>query len=271
MTRGTFAAVAIAVVAMAGLGRSVQTHLAAAAAEDERLRVPVVVELFTSEGCSSCPPADSLLTKLVATQPVQGARVIALGEHVDYWDRLGWRDPFSSAAFTARQSDYARSLGSSDIYTPQMVVNGGAAVIGSDAAAAAGAIAKAAQDARRVKVEVATLDGVSPPRAWIRLEPRDGSTFAADLDVVLAVTEDGLSTVVKRGENRGRTLQHTAVTRSLDRIASVGKGSPAWSTTHPLSVGADWKHEHLTIVAFVRDRTTHQIVGADSLALDAGR
>src|SRR6185436_18810022 len=106
--------------------------------------VPVVVELFTSEGCSSCPPADRLLIELMKTQPVKDTLIIGLSEHVDYWNQLGWKDPFSDHLFSQRQSQYAAAAGTTDIYTPQMVVDGRDSFVGSDRAAAMAAIARAA-------------------------------------------------------------------------------------------------------------------------------
>src|ERR1700730_14496258 len=103
---------------------------------------PGIVQLFTSEGCSDCPPADTLLEKLIGTQPIAGAEIIGLGQHVDYWDRLGWKDRFSSAALTNRQQLYQTRFGTESIYTPQMVVDGRAEFVGSDASAARKAIEK---------------------------------------------------------------------------------------------------------------------------------
>ena len=108
-------------------------------------RTPVVVELFTSEGCSSCPPADELLAKLDKTQLIAGVEIIPLEFHVDYWNELGWTDPFSSSLFSERQNSYARAFGNGRIYTPQMVVDGGAEFVGSNSGRAYEAIRRAAR------------------------------------------------------------------------------------------------------------------------------
>src|SRR5262245_13661203 len=106
----------------------------------------VLVELFTSEGCSSCPPADEVLTDLLQRQPLERVTVIGLGEHVDYWDQLGWRDQFSSQAFTSRQSEYeSKVFHSGSIYTPQLVIDGRFQVVGSDQAAVRRLITRAAE------------------------------------------------------------------------------------------------------------------------------
>src|SRR5215472_12645324 len=117
---------------------------ALAQADEKPLAAPVIVELFTSEGRSSCPPADALLARLEHTQPVAGARVIALEEHVDYWNQLGWTDPFSAPLYRIRQNDYARLFQVDSVYTPQMVVGGQAGFVGGDADRAFHEISRAA-------------------------------------------------------------------------------------------------------------------------------
>lgn len=179
---------------------------------------PVLVELFTSEGCSSCPPADALLSRLEHQQPIPGAQVIALSEHVDYWDNLGWRDRFSSALYTARQNQYSQRFGLEGIYTPQMVVDGEAQFVGSDSRRAGQAIAAAA---RTVKVQL-TLS-----RIQIEGDSLIASVMAPPsiprAELYAALVDPSDSTDVQRGENSGRRLQHVSVVRSLEHIGSTGQ------------------------------------------------
>ena len=146
-----------------GVGLSAQTPpTTAPAGAPAKAAVPVVIELFTSEGCSSCPPADDVLATLVREQPLRGVQIIGLGEHVDYWDRLGWRDQFSSALFTARQNEYAqRAFHADSIYTPQLIVNGETQVVGSDAKKVKQAIAKAAERPASVTLALAFPNGAA--------------------------------------------------------------------------------------------------------------
>jgi hypothetical protein len=232
-------------------------------------RVPVIVELFTSEGCSSCPAADDLLTKLVTTQPVTGVEIIALGEHVDYWDSLGWRDPFSSAAFSRRQSEYASKAFHSDTrYTPQMIVDGQDQFVGSDARAAATAIAKSAQRAKiplRLSIAVERSSQSSAGGFLVTLAA-DGMRLAATADAFLALTENGLSTEVRAGENGGRQLRHTSVVRTFIETGSIPAGATHWSDSRTIHVSADWNRTALQVVAFGQDRSTRRIVAVSNIS-----
>jgi hypothetical protein len=184
----------------------------------EPARVPVLAELFTSEGCNSCPPADSLLEKLDRGQPVAGARILVLSEHVDYWNQLGWRDPFSSAQFSQRQEQYSRVLGG-EVYTPQIVIDGREQVLGSDPAAIQKAVAHAAQRAKAtVRITAAKREGAD---AAIALQIPPLAKGRAEVWVAIADERDESS--VKRGENAGRTLPHVAVVRSLRKAGTVSK------------------------------------------------
>jgi hypothetical protein len=231
---------------------------------------PVLVELFTSEGCSSCPPADELLARLEQTQGVAGAQVIALSEHVDYWNRLGWADPFSSAALSERQSDYARALRSDDIYTPQMIVDGGVEFVGSREGRAREAIAKAAR-APKSNIEIALAESKETRADALRLSVRvsDVPTTSADdtAEVMLAITESGLQSNVSRGENAGRRLIHTAVVRKLDSLGGVDLQKSSFEATPVVKLEEAWNRERLKAVVFVQERASRRVLGAAERAL----
>lgn len=217
----------------------------------------VLVELFTSEGCSSCPPADALLGRL-AQEPLGGVRVVALSEHVDYWDDLGWRDRFSSPVFTRRQEAYARRLGLSGLYTPQLVVAGRTNVLGSDAHGARAAIAAASRaQPGRIDARVRT-DAQGGPFLEVEAAWKPG----VKRDVLVALVQDRAMSRVQRGENAGRTLDHFSVVRSL---AVLGSGVGAWSGRAPLPRGEI--HEAAHVVVFVQDREGGPVEAAASVAL----
>ena len=221
----------------------------------------MVVELFTSEGCSSCPPADQLVARLEREQPVAQADIVILGEHVDYWNQLGWPDRFAAGAFTARQQRYARALASDDVYTPQLVVDGQVGFSGSDAARAVREIRRAAGmphaslSARRSGDNVTLTTQQFPPGT-------------KSVEIFLAITEDALSSEVRRGENAGRRLSHAGVVRSLLSVAKFdARKSPAFSTDIPLHLLDEWNRANLHAIVFAQDRDSMRILGTASLRL----
>ena len=230
---------------------------------------PVVVELFTSEGCSSCPPADALLAKLDALSRVGSAQVLALEEHVDYWDDQGWRDPFSSHDLTARQFAYAGALGNRNPYTPQMVVDGSAQFLGGRADRALQSIAAAGERAK-VPVTLARAAGDQSGKENLSIEvgkvsssPKGGSA-----EVWLAVTETGLHSSVSRGENAGHELRHAAVVRAMRKI---GEAKPdrdvSFSSDATVSLRKEGNRDNVRVVAFVQEKNSLKILGAAEIAL----
>jgi len=234
------------------------------------VRSPVIVELFTSEGCSSCPPADAVLAQLQKTQPVEGAEVIALSEHVDYWNYIGWSDPFSSAAFSARQDAYAKALGLESVYTPQMIVDGQTEFIGSGMNKALDAIAKAASSQKAdVRVTISKTQN-EKNRQTIRLgvsvknvPPVNRGDVA---EVMLAITEDDLSSNVSRGENSGRKLAHTAVVRAMRALGRIDPAKTFDSETTAV-IAKGWKRDDLRVVVFLQELARRRTLGAASIKL----
>jgi hypothetical protein len=222
---------------------------------------PVVVELFTAQGCSSCPPADRLLTELGGES---GARILPLAFHVDYWNHDGWTDPFSSADWTKRQAAYARRLGLQQVYTPQAVVDGSVELIGSRAPELRSAVAAAAE-----KPAATIALKLEPSESKVRVRADVGLPEAlksGSWELMFAVYETGLMTPVKSGENGGKTLQNDYVVRSLKSGERVRGTS---SQTATLSLDKGWNRERLGVAVFLQDPSTLEIRGASAHLLNA--
>jgi len=230
----------------------------------------VVTELFTSEGCMSCPPADDLLSQLVHQQPIANVEVLGLGEHVDYWDRLGWRDPFSLAAFTDRQSEYkTQRFHTQSLYTPQLVIDGRFQEIGSDRAAVRRAIEKAAQFPKAAVTLAAVLpDDAQVARVTVEVEVPPTLARSEIADVIVAITENHLVTDVQRGENSGRTLKHSAVTRTLMVVGTLGPQDHMWTRTSSIPLASAWKTSNLRVIGFVQEQRSRYIIGAGAISVD---
>jgi hypothetical protein len=231
---------------------------------------PVVVELFTSEGCSSCPPADALLAKMEAAQPFKGVQIIAIEEHVDYWNQQGWVDPFSSIEWTDRQQVYASAFRQEGPYTPQMVVNGHAQLVGSRADQAVKAVQEAHDfPAAAVKLIASGTGNPNEPRFAVSVGKLTQLSPGDSAEVWLAVTESGLASQVSRGENAGRNLSHASVLRSLHRIGNADGRADSYSfqSDASLKLKSAWKRENLTAVVLVQEKKNRRILGAASLKI----
>lgn len=227
------------------------------ATQDKTARRSVVVELFTSEGCSSCPPADELLSRLREHKALSGVDIIPLGFHVDYWNYLGWRDRFSSSQFSLRQQEYATKFRLGGPYTPQMVVQGAEEFVGSSQEQASRAIAQAAIEPEQAQVEISALGET------LQVTVHGNERLSAN--VILAITEDELETRVGGGENGGRVLHHSAVVRSLRILGRLKGGN--FEAVVPVNSQNDWKRQNLHAVVFVQNTSSYRIEGAAHAAL----
>jgi hypothetical protein len=262
---GALVLLGFVVLKRSGFADSVKADLkndfAAVVAPDLAAR-PVLVELFTSEGCSSCPPADALLSRLGRTQPVHGADIIALEEHVDYWNRLGWKDPFSSEAATTRQNDYGTAFGGEQIYTPQMIVDGRMEFVGGSDSDALRAIRSASQSPKST-VQLAWDMG---DNLKINVSPLTSAMRGDDLQLVLIVAENKLHTDVKRGENAGRALEHNGVVRQLSLAAKIDSPSSGFSSTVTVRAAHEWNRDNLRAVVFVQERRSRHILAVAAIS-----
>jgi len=226
---------------------------------------PVVVELFTSEGCSSCPPADALLLKLENQQSIAGAQIIAVEEHVDYWNQQGWSDPFSSSAWTARQEEYGYAFKENGAYTPEMIVAGHNPFVGSRPDLAAKAIQEArARQNVSVQVSRGSVGAGSEPQFRITVGKLTGLSAGDSAEVWIGVTESGLASQVAGGENAGRNLRHASVLRTLKRVGAADARSAAFSFQGDagIKLRPEWKMQNLGVVVLVQEKKSRHILGA---------
>jgi hypothetical protein len=229
-------------------------------------RTPVLVELFTSEGCSSCPPADALLRELDQEQPVSGSTAIVLSEHVDYWNRIGWKDPFSSAFFSDRQNAYAARFGLSSVYTPQMVVDGTAEFTGSESDKAQSTISKAGQNPKlAVSLSSVRVEESNRIRGSVGV---DGAVKTRGAEVWVALALDHAESQVSRGENAGRNLSHVGVVTKLVKIGEFRAGE---KFTKEVEFKIDPANSgKFRLVAFVQESGMGRVLGAAEHSI-AGR
>jgi hypothetical protein len=226
----------------------------------------VVVELFTSEGCSSCPPADQLLAKLQAEQPIKNVEIVALEQHVDYWNNGGWIDPFSSSAATSRQHDYAGVLSDGN-YTPQMVVDGQNELIGSRVGQATSVIEQAGTR-KKTEVTLSTIASAKGEKVHVSVGAIPNLSTGGTPEVWMAITETGLQSNVRAGENSGQDVHHAAVVRKLWKIGAVkGSGATSFSGDTVVKIDRGWKRESTHVVVFVQEKKSKKILGAGSARL----
>ncbi len=252
--------VAISILTMLSLRYIHAASTPARPSSDDNSRTPVLVELFTSEGCSSCPPADALLERLDRSNPVSGAELIVLSEHVDYWNDIGWKDPYSSHEYSERQSAYAAQFGLGSIYTPQMVVDGHFEFVGSDERRATQAI-ESATKVKKVPVSISSSSGDEKTTILhIEAGPLPSSISWESAGVFLAIADNSDESHVSRGENAGRTLKHVAVLRNLIRIGAVDRSA---GFSRDIRVDLNSKNpRNLRVAVIVQEAEVGRVLGA---------
>lgn len=220
-------------------------------------KTPVLVELFTSEGCSSCPSADRVLAQLDKNQTNGDAEIITLALHVDYWNYLGWKDEFSSAAYSQRQNGYAEKFKLDSIYTPQMIVDGQNQFVGSNLDTANKAISDAAKSPKS-NIEISNAN--DKLKVKISEIPTHDDAY-----VWLAIAEDNLKTNVKRGENGGKTLEHVSVVRDLKLLGNLAAADKTYENETALQFDPNWKKDNLKYVVFVQGKDSRKVFGVNKL------
>lgn len=219
----------------------------------------VVVELFTSQGCSSCPAADKLLSEFIDRSDKGEVPIYGLSFHVDYWNRLGWKDPYSAKAFTERQYTYADRMGKQGVYTPQMIVNGTNEFVGSSRRNATIAINGGLLNEHSIKIEATEI---TRQNNTLKLT-YSVDQILEDMVINIALVERGILTDVSRGENRGKQLHHDNVVRAFEQktLSKEGKVS--------LNIPKDLDIEKSSIILYTQEKVSYEILGATKVSLNS--
>ena len=212
-----------------------------------------IIELFTSQGCSSCPPADALLTQTISDSKSTGNKIFALSFHVDYWNRLGWIDPFSDEKYSQRQNEYASVLNLQSVYTPQMIVNGTEEFVGSSKNDLQSALTKSLSSNAEVafKLLTVTLQNETAPHINFSLE---GNYEGCKINFALVSLSE--TTIVKRGENGGRTLKNENVVRQFISVPATADGELNFQSDNLTA------ENNMSVIAFVQRSSDMKIIGA---------
>ena len=258
MKRFAVGILVLAAVGAAGL-LSTERHLKAQGSGPPR---PILIELFTSEGCSSCPPADALLEKLDRSQPIAGAELIVLSEHVDYWNHIGWTDPYSSSFYSERQNSYAQRFGRDTVYTPQMVVDGNSEFVGSDARSADRALLRALKTPKiEVRLSAIAVEGARDLKAHVETEVLPVSYGLGEGEIYLAIALGHAESRVSGGENSGRRLSHVGVVRGLVKIGVLRPGQ-SFTKDVQMKLEPGVSPQNVRLVAFLQEPAAGRVVGA---------
>lgn len=226
-------------------------------------RVPILLELFTSEGCSSCPPVDEFVRRMDETQPVDGAQLIVLSEHVDYWDHDGWKDKYSSAQFTDRQNGYVHALNLQTAYTPQMILDGNIVLKGSNSDIEQ-AFAKELK-APKIPLRITSAKIDKPSQLTVKVEADGGEKRSGTVWVAVAL--DHAASQVSAGENSGKQLQHVAVVEELRKVGKIDKGK-SFSQDVLVKLKPDTDPKNLRIIAFVQEPNEGKVLGATGVKVN---
>lgn len=219
----------------------------------------VLLELYTSEGCPTCPPADALLARLGREQPVADTEIVTLALHVDYWNSLAWKDVYSSPLFSRRQQIYTQALKTGQSYTPQMIVDGRAEFAGNNLAKAQKAILEAA------KISKAAIE-ITPRAAGYKIEIT-GIPAHENATVFLAITEDNLASSRKSGLKSNEKVEHISVVRELKSLGMLTAAQTNLEIETALQVQSVWKKENLKLVVFVQENASRKILGVSRIKI----